>query len=280
MRLTMKPGMSRAAIVVLPNRFGERDASSRRSRRSVGRPRTISTSFISGTGFMKCMPITCSGRRVARGELGDRDRRRVGREDRAGRAAPASSSLKISSLSVLVLGRRLDRRSRTARDRAVARAGRDARQRSRRAPRPSSLPFSTSLPSCCADLAACPSRRARRRRRRARPRARPAPRPARCRAPIWPGADDPDAARSRRRAQAPLARASAMPSPPPMHSDAHAASSRRAAASACSSVTSTRAPEAPMGGRARPRRRSRSPCAGSRPSMLVVRHRRPPRTPR
>ena len=28
----------------------------------VGRPRTISTSFISGTGFMKCMPITRSGR--------------------------------------------------------------------------------------------------------------------------------------------------------------------------------------------------------------------------
>ncbi len=28
-------------------------------------PRIISTSFITGTGFIKCMPITCSGRLVA-----------------------------------------------------------------------------------------------------------------------------------------------------------------------------------------------------------------------
>ena len=31
---------------------------------SVARPRTTSTSFMTGTGFMKCIPITFSGRLV------------------------------------------------------------------------------------------------------------------------------------------------------------------------------------------------------------------------
>jgi hypothetical protein len=56
--------MSRAPIVVLPNRFASSVTVSYVAW-LVGRPRTISTSFISGTGFMKCMPITRSGRPLA-----------------------------------------------------------------------------------------------------------------------------------------------------------------------------------------------------------------------
>ena len=43
---------------------------------------TTSTSFITGTGEKKCSPITRSGCCVQDGELGDRDRRGVGRDDR------------------------------------------------------------------------------------------------------------------------------------------------------------------------------------------------------
>lgn len=35
----------------------------------MGKPRTISTSFISGTGFMKCMPMTRSARPDAAANL-------------------------------------------------------------------------------------------------------------------------------------------------------------------------------------------------------------------
>ena len=47
-----------------------------------------STSCITGTGFMKCMPMTELRPLRARGDLGDRDRARVRGEDRAG-VAPA-----------------------------------------------------------------------------------------------------------------------------------------------------------------------------------------------
>ena len=42
----------------------------------------ISTSFMTGTGFMKCMPITRSGRPVAAASRVIEIERRVGREDR------------------------------------------------------------------------------------------------------------------------------------------------------------------------------------------------------
>jgi hypothetical protein len=53
-------------------------------RSSVAMPRTSSTSFITGTGFMKWMPMKRSGRSVADGQPGDRERRGVGGEDRLG----------------------------------------------------------------------------------------------------------------------------------------------------------------------------------------------------
>ena len=65
----------------------------------VCRARITSTSFRTGTGLKKCMPITRSGRPRDRGERGDRDRRRVRREDRALRAAPSSARRKTSSLT-------------------------------------------------------------------------------------------------------------------------------------------------------------------------------------
>ena len=47
----------------------------------VAWPRISSTSVISGTGFMKCMPSTSSGRFVAAPSAGDRDRRGVRGEE-------------------------------------------------------------------------------------------------------------------------------------------------------------------------------------------------------
>ena len=48
----------------------------------VSSPRITSTSFNTGTGLKKCMPITCVRPRRHGAERGDRDRRRVRREDR------------------------------------------------------------------------------------------------------------------------------------------------------------------------------------------------------
>ena len=59
----MKPGKSFASATVLP--IASAAARTARAVSSlVSRPRITSTSGISGTGFMKCMPTTASGRSV------------------------------------------------------------------------------------------------------------------------------------------------------------------------------------------------------------------------
>src|SRR6185295_17624129 len=65
-RLETKPGASWTSTGVLPI---FRDAASTASQVSwlVASPRMTSTSCITGTGFMKCIPITFSGREVAVG---------------------------------------------------------------------------------------------------------------------------------------------------------------------------------------------------------------------
>ena len=60
----MKPGASAASIGVLPRSAHSFDATAIDSG-DVASPRIISTSGISGTGFMKCIPSTLSGRLVA-----------------------------------------------------------------------------------------------------------------------------------------------------------------------------------------------------------------------
>jgi hypothetical protein len=53
MRLTMKAGKSSDTAIVLPSLGGEDPWTPRRSSSSVAMPRISSTSFITGTGFMK-----------------------------------------------------------------------------------------------------------------------------------------------------------------------------------------------------------------------------------
>ena len=67
-RFEMKPGASRDSTAVLPSRSA-RPLTNAIVSSEVCIPRTISTSCISGTGFMKCMPATRSGRRVAAASL-------------------------------------------------------------------------------------------------------------------------------------------------------------------------------------------------------------------
>ena len=64
-RFETKPGKSRASAGVLPSSSRERDDRVRPSRRTSRSPRITSTSFSTGTGLKKCMPITRSGRDVA-----------------------------------------------------------------------------------------------------------------------------------------------------------------------------------------------------------------------
>ena len=74
---------------------------------SVAMPRISSTSSISGTGFMKCMPMKCSGRSVV-------EARRVIEIDEVLVASIARSlsfghtSAKILRLTRFILGRGLD----------------------------------------------------------------------------------------------------------------------------------------------------------------------------
>ena len=125
-RLETKPGASCTSTGVLPIR---REAASTASQVSwlVARPRMTSTSCITGTGFMKCMPITFSGRAGGGGELGDRDRAGVGGEDggrrgRCGRARRARCCL-TSSLSTTASTTR-SARGEGARARRRSRGGR------------------------------------------------------------------------------------------------------------------------------------------------------------
>ena len=61
----MKAGKSSATVAVLPSLRDELPWPTRRSGRSVAMPRISSTSCITGTGFMKWMPMKRSGRSVA-----------------------------------------------------------------------------------------------------------------------------------------------------------------------------------------------------------------------
>ena len=91
-----------------------------------------STSCITGTGFMKCMPITCVGPPGARGDLGDRDRAGVGREDRVRRRRRGRAARR-SELDRRVLARRLDDERRRPPRASSAVRGRDpAEHRGRR----------------------------------------------------------------------------------------------------------------------------------------------------
>ncbi len=64
MRLEMKPGESLASTGTLPIALA-RSSTVCVVSSEVARPRITSTRRMSGTGFMKCIPITLSGRRVA-----------------------------------------------------------------------------------------------------------------------------------------------------------------------------------------------------------------------
>ena len=76
----MNPGVDDARTGVLPHasavayRVSTVDG-------AVARPETISTSGISGAGLKKCMPDDAARTLHPGGERGDRERRRVGRED-------------------------------------------------------------------------------------------------------------------------------------------------------------------------------------------------------
>merc|ERR1719223_2183207 len=60
MRLAMKPGISSDLVVVLPI-AADRAIVVSYVASLVARPLMISTNFMTGTGFMKCMPMTFSG---------------------------------------------------------------------------------------------------------------------------------------------------------------------------------------------------------------------------
>src|SRR5665647_2322626 len=81
-RLETKPGRSRASAGVLPRSVASAEIALAVSS-EVSSPRITSTSFSTGTGLKKCMPITRSGRDVA-ARPRDRDRRGVGGEHRRG----------------------------------------------------------------------------------------------------------------------------------------------------------------------------------------------------
>ena len=65
MRLTMNAGKSSADRGGLAQSRGKGQVEWKVGS-SVAMPRIISTSFITGTGFMKCMPMNFSGRSVRR----------------------------------------------------------------------------------------------------------------------------------------------------------------------------------------------------------------------
>src|SRR6266516_1528073 len=62
-RFDTNPGASFTSTGVLPNAFAT-STTSATVLSAVSRPRTTSTSGMTGTGFMKCIPITCAGRLV------------------------------------------------------------------------------------------------------------------------------------------------------------------------------------------------------------------------
>jgi hypothetical protein len=140
--------MSRAATVVLPKRCASSIvvwyvAS------DVGRPRTISTSFMIGTGFMKCMPITRSGRPEAAASLVIEIDEVFDARMHSGRVTLPRLVIS-SSLSASFSGAASITKSRSARSAWLP----PARSRATVASRCSaaSLPFSTSLSSVLPSL--------------------------------------------------------------------------------------------------------------------------------
>ena len=90
-RLDTKPGMSLTTMPCLPIWPRKPQRRWRASAALVWRPRMTSTTGLSGTGFMKCIPRTRSGRCGQAGDARDGDARGVGREARRapGRPRPA-----------------------------------------------------------------------------------------------------------------------------------------------------------------------------------------------
>ena len=122
-------------------RLRQRRARAASCRRDVASPRITSTSCITGTGFMKCIPITRSGRFVRAGDLGDRDRARVRREDRPGVGMPIEIG-EDPELELAVLGRGFDDERRAAHG-VQRRARRDAAEDRVALLPPASVPFLT-----------------------------------------------------------------------------------------------------------------------------------------
>ena len=94
-RLETNPGKSRASAGTLPRSFASSTIAAAVSS-EVCTARITSTSFSTGTGLKKCMPIDAVGARGGRGESRDRDRRRVRGEDRLVGEAPRRRARKTS----------------------------------------------------------------------------------------------------------------------------------------------------------------------------------------
>ena len=102
----MKPARSPHETATLPT-FSHRARVVSVTSSSVATVETTSTSFMIGAGLKKCMPMTSCGRLVTWAQLDDRQRRRGGREDRAG-LADLVEVLEERGLDREVLGDRLD----------------------------------------------------------------------------------------------------------------------------------------------------------------------------
>ena len=82
-------------------------------------PRMISTSFMTGTGFMKCMPMNFSGRSVAApSRVMEIDEVFDGQQ--AGRLQMRRQRLEDRALDLLLFGRRLDHQVGVGEGRVVA----------------------------------------------------------------------------------------------------------------------------------------------------------------
>ena len=175
----MKPGVSLQATGSLPSRCANANAVSKASS-LVCAVRTTSTSGSTGAGLKKCMPTTRSGVCVAVGDLRDRERRRVGGQDR-GRGDEAVELAEQLALDLEVLEGGLDH------ELAVRQVGELGGQR-QPSERGVLLVLASAGPSRRRGRGSgrsgrAPARRARPRPRGRRPRSRPAGRPARSRHP-------------------------------------------------------------------------------------------------
>jgi len=107
MRFTMKPGTSLLAMTVFPI-FWAIDFASSYVSFDVCTARMISMSFIRGGGFMKCIPMTRSGRFVAPASLVIEIDDVFAREERVGLLERLVALTKELQLQIDVLRRRFD----------------------------------------------------------------------------------------------------------------------------------------------------------------------------